>query len=38
MLPIKIDLSAVHVTDGDFDANELDEIIGPHLLKIAEVY
>lgn len=37
MLPIKIDLSAVHVTDGDFDANELDEIIGPHLLKIAEV-
>jgi superfamily II DNA or RNA helicase len=36
MLPIKIDLSAVHVSDGDFDTNELDEIIGPHLLKIAE--
>jgi superfamily II DNA or RNA helicase len=35
-IPIKLDLSAVHIKEGDYDKNELDELIGPHLLRIAE--
>ncbi len=36
MLPIQLDLSAVRVKEGDYDTNELDEIITPHLQHIAE--
>jgi superfamily II DNA or RNA helicase len=36
MLPIKIDVSAVRTVGGDYDADELDNIIGPHLRKVAE--
>lgn len=36
MLPIQIDLSAVHLKNGDFDTGELDAVIGPHLKAVAE--
>lgn len=35
-LPIKIDLSAVSQTKGDFDANELNDAITPHLQEAAK--
>jgi len=31
MAPIKIDLQAVHITDGDYNVNELDHAITPYL-------
>ncbi len=36
MLPIQIDLSGVGMKGGDFDANDLDDAIEPHLMKVAE--
>ena len=36
MLPIQIDLTGARIKAGDFIEAELDEILGPHLLKIAE--
>lgn len=35
MMPIQIDLSGVGIDKGDFDKNDLDSVIGPHLVQVA---
>lgn len=35
MLPIQIDLSSVHLRNGDFDTDELDRVITPYLEAVA---
>jgi superfamily II DNA or RNA helicase len=35
MLPIKIDLSAVKVKDGDYDPHQVDAAVTPHLREVA---
>lgn len=34
-IPVKFDLSSISSRGGDYDENELDELIGPHLEKLA---